>query len=394
MHHKFRFFLILIICGLSTFANLSAAEPKLMQSQVKGLLVIALPNNGFAGGATQMNATAIPLDENDGESFDLCFNQNVGDVMRAATEEVEKFMRIRHGKDIPSGHQIEFGFADRGTMKDGPSAAVACAMMAESIITGEEIQTSFAVTGDITATGEVRPVGGILGKVRGAAKRDCKVMAIPIGNKADIDDIYVLEGINSIIATQIILIENFDQAWQVGRGERSDKIQRALDDYEMIQAAITRSSASINHAQVREKLKSILEVIPNHDSARLIALHSVGKGPKKLSLAGSIQAIQGAAKELNATIASGNFQERGVNSPLWTNVSLLNRLRENVDPRTKDYLDAFLKNATVLKDFIASGKRQWTSEQLRELNNCAISIQAEELKITNNVEIQEELIDQ
>jgi len=385
-------FFILLTCCLSS--HVFAQQPKLLQSQVKGLLVIELPNHNFAGSATQMNATAVPMDQNDGDSFGVRFNQRVGEMMRSATEEVEKLMRVRHGKDLPSGHRIEFGFADKHTMKDGPSAAVACAMMSEAIITGEQIQPSFAVTGDITATGEVRPVGGIIAKVRGAAKSDCKVMAIPIGNKSDIQDIYVIEGINFIVATQIILIENFDQAWQVGRAERSVKIQKAIDDYAMVQAAITRTPASISHPQVREKLKSIMEAIPNHESARIIILHASGKGPNKLSLAGSLQAIQGAAEELNETIKSGNYLERGVNSPLWESVSSIKRLRDNVDPRTKDYIDAFLKAATLLKDFIASGKKQWTTEQLREFNSQIARIESEESKLLNNVEVQEELIDQ
>lgn len=394
MNDKFSPFLFAIAFSFSILTQLHAEPPKLQQSQVKGLLVIELPNNGFAASATQMNATAIPVDEQDGESFSIRFNQRVGDMMQAATQEVEKLMRIRHGKDLPTGHRIEFGFADKHTMKDGPSAAVACAMMSESIITGEEIQPSFAVTGDITATGEVRPVGGIVAKVRGAAKRGCKVIAVPIANKADVHDIYVLEGINAIVSTQIVLIENFDQAWEVGRGERSEKIQQALNDYEMVQAAIARAPSNISHPQVREKLKSIVEAIPNHESARLIALHSVGKGPKRLSLTGSLQAIQGAAKELSVTIETGNYQERGVNSPLWDSVSVLNRLRDNVDPRTKDYLDAFLKTATLLKEFIASGKKQWTTEQQREFNSLVARIASEESKLTNNVEIQEELMDQ
>ncbi len=392
MNLVFKTFFILLTCCLSS--HVFAQQPKLLQSQVKGLLVIELPNHNFAGSATQMNATAVPMDVNDRNSFGIRFNQRVGEMMRSATEEVEKLMRVRHGKDLPSGHRIEFGFADKHTMKDGPSAAVACAMMSEAIITGEQIQPSFAVTGDITATGEVRPVGGIIAKIRGAAKRDCKVMAIPIGNKSDIQDIYVIEGINSIVATQIILIENFDQAWEVGRAERSVKIQKAIDDYAMVQAAITRTPASISHPQVREKLKSIMEAIPNHESARLISLHASGKGPNKLSLAGSLQAIQEAAEELNDTIKSGNYLERGVNSPLWENVSVLKGLRDNVDPRTKDYIDAFLKSATLLKDFIASGKKQWTTEQLREFNSQIARIESEESKLLNNVEVQEELIDQ
>ncbi len=385
------FFILLTSCLSSP---VYAQQPKLLQSQVKGLLVIQLPNHNFAGSASQMNATAVPMDINDGKSFGIRFNQKVGEMMNSSTQEVEKLMRIRHGKDLPSGYRIEFGFADKHTMKDGPSAAVACAMMTEAIITGEQIQPSFAVSGDITATGEIRPVGGIIAKVRGAAKRDCKVMAVPIGNKSDIQDIYVIEGINSIVATQIILVENFDQAWEVGRAERSVKIQKAIDDYAMVQASITRTPANISHPQVLEKLKSIMEVIPNHESARIISLHASGKGPNKLSLAGSLQAIQEAAEELNSTIKSGNYQERGVNSPLWESVSSIKRLRDNVDPRTKDYIDAFIKAATILKDFVASGKKQWATDQLREFNTQISRIESEETKLLNSVEVQEELLDQ
>lgn len=377
---------------LSSLGSLKAEPPKLQQSQIKGLLVIQLPNGSFAGAATQMNATVVPMPKNSQINFGIRFNQQVGPMMYGATQEVEKMMRVRHQKNLPAGHGIELGFADKYTMKDGPSAAVACALMAESIITGEALEQSFAVTGDMTATGEVRPIGGVAGKVRGAANRDCKIMAVPSANKAAIQDIYVLEGIEPIAATQIILIENFDQAWEIAKAKRSEKIQLALDDYAMVQTAIARSPASASHPKVREKLKSILETIPHHESARLIALHGISKGPKKLSLNGSLEAIQTAAAELATTMQSGNFMEKDQDNLLWKNVSKLSSLREDVDPRTKNYLDAFLNTANILKKISGTGKKQVTEEQQREFISAINKIRIEEDKLINDTKIQEELM--
>ena len=70
-----------------------------------------------------------------------------------------KFIRVRHGDQLPLGKRVELAFADKYSPKDGPSAAVVCALLTDSIVTGDEIDPEFAATGDMTATGEIRPIG-------------------------------------------------------------------------------------------------------------------------------------------------------------------------------------------------------------------------------------------
>ncbi|MEY3395417.1 MAG: hypothetical protein RL346_1653 [Verrucomicrobiota bacterium] len=394
MNPKLPFIVTCLICTFLAQTTADAENPKLQQSRIKGLLVIQLPNASFAGTATQMNATVFPIDQNLGRTFGVRFNQEVGPMMSSATQEVEKWMRIRHGEQLPKGYGIEYGFADKHTLKDGPSAAVACALMAESIISGQSLDDSFAVTGDITATGEVGPVGGIGAKIRGAANKNCGIMAVPMGNKSAVHDLYVMEGIQIIAATQIILIRTFEDAWQIARLRRDAPIQQAMDDYAMVQAAIAKSAANASHPKVREKLKSILDTLPHHESARLIALHGIGKAPKKLSLAGSLQSIEEAATELGNTMQNGNYLERGTNDRLWANVSKLNLLRDDVDPRTKGYLDSFLTTASLVKDFRNSGKKSMSGEEQRKFIEALNRIQSERNKITNDTKIQEELMNQ
>jgi hypothetical protein len=213
-----------------------------------------------------------------------------------------------------------------------------------------------------------------------------------MGNKAAIDDIYVVEGIAAIAKTQVILIETFDQALEIAKAKKTEAIQKALDDYAMVQKAIENNAANASHPKVLATLKTVLDAIPNHESAKLIALHGSGRGPKKLSLAGSLDAIQKAAVDLNTTMQNGTYKDDGKNDPLSANVALLNRLRTDVDDRTKSYLDAFLKTANFVRQNRA--RKQWTSAMDQELKEHATEIGAEEQKLMNNAQIREELMPQ
>ena len=137
----------------------NALELKAKQSTLKGLLVQPLSGGNFAGKASQMNATATPLEDRN-HPLKIRFNQRVGKNMDGALKEVTKYLRVKHN-DWPSGYDIEIAFEDRFTSKDGPSAAICCALLLDSLVTGQKIDPLFAVTGDMNADGSIQPVGGL-----------------------------------------------------------------------------------------------------------------------------------------------------------------------------------------------------------------------------------------
>lgn len=377
-----------VLIGVAWLAGgqlVCAEAPALLQSQVKGLLIVELGDGSHAGTASQMNATAIPAG-----TFSLKFNQEVGKMMAGATKEVEKLMRVRHPDDLPEGYCIEFGFADKHSPKDGPSAAVACALMAESILSGEKLDQQFAVTGDLTATGEVRPIGGVEAKLRGASNKDCEVFAIPKSNRGSISDIYVMEGLMAVCEVQVISVDDFDTVLSLAKAEKTPEIAKALEDYKMVRKALKSNPANASHPKVVEKLKSILEAIPDHESARLIALHGRGRGPGKLSLVGSFNAISTGANQLAASLNDGSFTDAGLDDPMWRSVSRLSQLRNDVDVRTKDYLDSFLATAQWIRN--NRGKNQYTDQLRREFQTVLRKIDSERSKLDSNREIQEELM--
>ncbi len=362
--------------------------PPLLQTQVKGLLIITLPDGSHAGAASQMNATVVPAKK--GEDFNIRFNQEVGKMMSAATKEVTKLMRVRHADQLPVGNVIELGFADKHTLKDGPSAAVASALMANAIITGEKLDQTFAATGDMTATGEVRRVGGVSAKIRGASRKGCRIFAVPKGNLSAISDLYVSGGVKAVCQIQIIAVENFDQAVALSLAEKNSEVEAALADFELVKKAVMKNVANAGHSKVRAKLKSILEVIPNHESARLVALHGVKKGPKRLSLAGSLHEIDQAADELVGILRAGNYQQATGSDELWSSMARMDKLRKAVDSRTKDYLDAFLNTADFIKK--RRERKYYNEGEKAQFHALVRSINSAKEDLRKNQSVQEELL--
>ena len=366
-----------------------AVKPPLLQSQVKGLLVITLPDGSHAGAATQMNATAIKGGGDAG--FDLRFNQKVGPLMSGASAEVEKFMKVRHADSLPKGYTIEFGFADKHSLKDGPSAAVACALMANAIITGKPLDPKFAATGDMTATGEVRPIGGVAAKIRGASRKNCTIFSVPKANSQAVDDIYITSGLNSVCDIQIVAVKTFDESLAIAALKKTPEITAALADFELVQKAIGKNEGNSRHPKVQQKLRSILKAIPGHHSARLVALHGQGRAPKNLSLIGSLNAIEQGAEKLAALLRNGKIRStQGFEDPLRDTVFNLSKIRSSIDPRTTGLLDAYNKIAYFFKE--RREKKHLSDGEVQKLTQLLTALDTARTKLRNNREIQEELI--
>ncbi|MEA2761424.1 MAG: ATP-dependent Lon protease [Gemmatimonadaceae bacterium] len=73
--------------------------------------------------------------------------------------------------------------------KDGPSAGIAIATALVSEMADRPVRQEVAMTGEITLRGRVLPIGGLKEKVLGAHRAGIKVIIIPKGNEADIEDV-------------------------------------------------------------------------------------------------------------------------------------------------------------------------------------------------------------
>ena len=75
------------------------------------------------------------------------------------------------------------------TPKDGPSAGVTLFTALASLITGKTVDPDLAMTGEITLSGAVLPVGGIKEKVLAAHRAGIKKIILPKENERDLQDV-------------------------------------------------------------------------------------------------------------------------------------------------------------------------------------------------------------
>lgn len=360
------------------------------QSQVKGLLIVQLSNGETAGAAAQMNAT-VTKKKNAQSGFELGFNQKVGKMMQASSDEVEKFIRVRHSKKLPRNARIELAFADKFSPKDGPSAAVACAVMADALFSGRKIDPGFAVTGDMTATGQVRPVGGVRSKISGAIRKKCLIIGIPEANKNTLSDTYLLEGLKPLFDIQTFSLKSFEEAEAIAYEDRTEEVQNAVNEFALVQKALRNREGYVFNAKVQEKLRAIVKACPNHLSARLLLLHGLKRGPKTLSLAGSIEGIGKRGSKLKSMLGDESWLEAGGNDDVLAKLrNDLSKLRPKLDKRTIDFADSYRNLADFFKKY--RGRKILTPDVKRDFNSAIQALSTEEKKLFNNPDVREELM--
>lgn len=91
--------------------------------------------------------------------------------------------------DLFEKKDIHLHFPEGATPKDGPSAGIAITTAILSVVSGRKIRQDVAMTGEVTITGEVLPIGGVKEKVIGAHRVGIREVILPDENRADEQDI-------------------------------------------------------------------------------------------------------------------------------------------------------------------------------------------------------------
>ena len=123
----------------------------------------------------------------------LTLTGQLGDVMKESAQISLSLIRSRLA-GMPSrfdflSSDIHIHVPSGATPKDGPSAGVTILTALASLVTGKAVDPTVAMTGEVTLSGAVLPVGGIKEKILAAHRAGIKTVILPRENERDLDDV-------------------------------------------------------------------------------------------------------------------------------------------------------------------------------------------------------------
>ena len=119
--------------------------------------------------------------------------------------------RYAPGASFFEKSQVHVHIPEGATPKDGPSAGITMTTALLSLLRDQPILENLGMTGELTLTGKVLPIGGVKEKVIAAKRSGAKVLILPKENQRDYDELpsHVKKGI------RIHFVKHYDEVFDV-----------------------------------------------------------------------------------------------------------------------------------------------------------------------------------
>ncbi|MFD3569955.1 endopeptidase La [Streptomyces sp. NPDC058667] len=168
----------------------SAQDPAERRTAVPGVAT-GLAVTGAGGDVLFVEAS---LADPETGAAGLTLTGQLGDVMKESAQIALSFLRS-HGAELElpvtglKDRGVHIHFPAGAVPKDGPSAGVTMTTALASLLSGRQVRTDVAMTGEVSLTGRVLPIGGVKQKLLAAHRAGITTVVIPKRNEADLDDV-------------------------------------------------------------------------------------------------------------------------------------------------------------------------------------------------------------
>jgi len=106
--------------------------------------------------------------------------------------------------------QVHLHIPEGATPKDGPSAGITMVTALISLLREEPVREDVGMTGELTLTGKVLPIGGVKEKFIAGKRSGLKTLIFPKDNQRDYDElpVYVKKGM------KVVFVEHYDEVFR------------------------------------------------------------------------------------------------------------------------------------------------------------------------------------
>lgn len=150
------------------------------------------------------------------EKTEMKLTGQAGDVMKESAQIAWTFAQSNASRYSPNTpffekSQIHIHIPEGATPKDGPSAGITMVTSLLSLLLNQPIRENLGMTGELTLTGRVLPIGGLKEKLIAARRSKINVLIFPKENLRDYDELpeYLKKGL------EVHFVENYDEVFKI-----------------------------------------------------------------------------------------------------------------------------------------------------------------------------------
>lgn len=197
--------------NLSTYLNQPIFTSDRYFAKTPVGVVMGLAWTSLGGATLYVEAIRVPA-----EKTEMKLTGQAGDVMKESSQIAWSYLgsiseEFAPGLKFFEKTQVHLHIPEGATPKDGPSAGITMATAILSLLLDRPVLADLAMTGELTLTGMVLPIGGVKEKWIAAKRSGAKVLIFPKGNKRDYEELpgYIKKGI------KVHFVEKFEEVFHV-----------------------------------------------------------------------------------------------------------------------------------------------------------------------------------
>jgi ATP-dependent Lon protease len=160
----------------------------------------------------------------------LTITGQLGDVMQESAQAALSWVRSHSGRlglseDWFAGHDVHLHVPAGAVPKDGPSAGITMATAIASLVRDTPVADDLGMTGELTLTGQVLPIGGVREKALAAQRAGLRRVVVPRENEADLEELPA----ETRRDVEFVLVDSIEEVLDVAfNGSRTANAPRAL----------------------------------------------------------------------------------------------------------------------------------------------------------------------
>ncbi|HEY4254738.1 MAG TPA: endopeptidase La, partial [Chlamydiales bacterium] len=151
------------------------------------------------------------------EKTEMKLTGQAGDVMKESSQIAWTYLQSHLSRYVPAGtpffekSQVHMHIPEGATPKDGPSAGITMVTALLSLLLGKPVRKDLGMTGEITLTGKVLPIGGLKEKLIAARRSKLNTLVFPKENLRDYDELpeYLKTGL------EIHFVDMYDEVFRI-----------------------------------------------------------------------------------------------------------------------------------------------------------------------------------